>query len=301
VKLAPRLALALLLPWLALATHAPAADTDPELATGVKQVEEGDFEGAIVTLEPVASRLAAFGGSDAVRAFLYLGIAQLALDQREAARHSLARALDFDPDLQLSPREFSPKVRNTLEEARRERGAPRPGEPAATKAKSGGSGKTVLLGAVGVAAGVGIAVAASGDSGSNATGEVRFSGARFLPAAVECPDGVVDLPIPVELEVDSTNSGEGGVPLSSADVTLIIVSSPAVPEEVGFASSAPTTASPSVVPGGTATLHLQTSLQCSNGPGGAPRFNEWSGRVVLATAAGAVPLETVNRLRVNIP
>jgi hypothetical protein len=49
------------------------------------------------------------------------------------------------------------------------------------------------------------------------------------------------------------------------------------------------------------TLRLQTTLRCSNGTGDEPRFSEWSGRVVLATAAGAVNLETVDRLRVNIP
>jgi hypothetical protein len=302
VRLAARFALALLLPCSALAMGAPAADEDPDLSTGVRQVEEGDFESAVVTLEPVARRLAPSGGPEAVRAFLYLGIAQVALDQREAARRSFGRALDLDPHLELSPREFSPKVRNALEEVRRERSeAQGAGEAAATENNGGGSGKTILLAAAGLAAGVGIAVAASGDSGSNATGEVRFSGARFFPAAIECPNGVVGLPIAVGVEVDATSSGERSIPLSSVSVTLIIVASPAIPEEVGFASSAPATASPSVVPPGLTTLHLETSLQCSNGPGDAPRFNEWSGRVVLASASGAVTLETVDLLRVNIP
>jgi len=38
-----------------------------------------------------------------------------------------------------------------------------------------------------------------------------------------------------------------------------------------------------------------------NGAGDAPRFNEWSGGITLTTAAGAVNLETADRMRVNIP
>jgi hypothetical protein len=300
VTLATRLALAFVMAWPLLATGVSAGD--PELSSGVKKVEEGDFEGALVTLEPVARRLASAGGPDAVQAFLYLGIAQLALDQDDAARRSFGRALDFDPGLELSPREFSPKVRGALEAARQERASSTvAGEGKATGQNGGGSRKALLLAAAGVAAGVGIAVAATGDSSPGAEGEVRFGGARFFPAAVECPDGSLDLPIAVGLEVDATNSGQASVALSSASVTLIIVASPAVPGEVGFASSAATTASPFVVPAGTTTVRLQTSLQCSNGSGDPPRFNEWSGRVVLATPEGAVNLETVDRLRVNIP
>jgi hypothetical protein len=274
---------------------------DPELSRGVQQVDEGDFERAIVTLEPVARRLAPSGGPDAVQAFLYLGIAQLALDQRKEALLSFRRALDLDPDLTLSPDFFSPKVRGALEEARRERNeaARAAGLPPSGTGK-GGSARTVLLAGAGIAAAVSIVALAGGDSSSAPSGELRFSGARFAPPAIECPDGVVDLPITVGIEVDATNPGEPTT-LSAVSSTLIIVSSPAVPGEVGFASSASTTASPSVVPGGATTLRLQTTLQCSNGTGDDPRYNEWSGRVTLATGTGAVTLETVDRLRVNIP
>jgi hypothetical protein len=294
-----RTVLTLLLTGSAFGTPGWAAD--PDLSSGVRQVEEGDYEGALVTLEPVTRRLAPSGGPDAVLAFLYLGIAHMALDQREPARLSFRQALDLDPGLELSPEQFSPKVRGALAEARREReegiGGAGTSPPAS---KKGGSGRFVLLAAAGVAAGAGIAVAAGGESSSSSPGEVRFSGARFAPPAIECPDGAVDVPIPVGLEVDATNTGEP-VTLNAVSTTLIIVSSPAVPGEVGFASSAPTTSSPSVVPGGMTTLRLQTTLQCSNGAGDEPRFNEWSGRITLATAAAAVTLETVDRLRVNIP
>ena len=37
----------------------PGQAADPELAAGLRQVREGDFEGAVVTLDAVARRLAA--------------------------------------------------------------------------------------------------------------------------------------------------------------------------------------------------------------------------------------------------
>jgi hypothetical protein len=140
---------------------------DAGLTAGRRQVEEGDYETAVTTLEPVVSRLAPSGGPDAARACLYLGIAHLALDQREPARLRFRQALDLGPGLET----------------------------------------------------------------------ITF--------------------------------------VSSA---LTIESSPAVPGEVGFSSSAATTVSPASVPRGVTTLRVQTSLTCNNGAGDAPRFNDWPGR-----------------------
>jgi len=278
---------------------------DPDLATGVRQVDEGDFEGAILTLEPVVRRLAPKGGRDAAQACLYLGIAHLALDETDPARTLFRDALDHDPGLRLGPDRFSPKVLGAFEDARREREAAIAAarSPAAEKAqvKKGGHGRTLLLAGAGVAAGVGVAVAASEGSSSGPSGGLQFSGTRFTPQAVECSDGSVDLPIAVGIDVDTMNGGDAAVTVTSVSSVLIIASSPAVPGEVGFASSQPTTVSPTAVPSGMFTLHVQTTLRCSNGTGDLPRFNEWLGRVTLATAQGAFTTETVDRLRVNIP
>jgi hypothetical protein len=108
--------------------------------------------------------------------------------------------------------------------------------------------------------------------------------------------------LPVTVLVEADNSGSEAVSLSSASLTLIIVTSPAVPSEVGFASSAPTTVTPSSVGArGNATLRVDSSLLCSNGSRDAARFNEWTGRVTLTTSAGVLSVETTDRLRVNIP
>jgi hypothetical protein len=299
---AMRCALALLLFGTLFASSAVA--DDPELAAGVRQVDEGDFEGAIVTLEPVVRRLGPAGGHDAAQACLYLGIAHLALDHTDAARALFREALDHDPGLKLGADRFSPKVLGAFEDARREReaalAAGHAPAPEKAPAKKGGHGRALLLAGAGVAVGVGVAVAASGGSSSGSTGGLQFSGARFAPQAVECADGSVDLPIAVGIDVDPLNGGAAAT-VTSVSSVLIIASSPAVPGEVGFASSQPTTASPASVPSGMFTLHVQTTLRCSNGSGDASRFNEWTGRVTLATAQGAFTVETVDRLRVNIP
>src|SRR5262249_26893252 len=112
---------------LVLAAAAPAAPAqspapDDELQAGIHQVKEGDFETAVVTLDRVARRLAAAPArrKERAEAYLYLGVAQIALDQRAAAKTSYKEAIAADKDLRVSPDRFSPKVIAAFEEARRE-------------------------------------------------------------------------------------------------------------------------------------------------------------------------------------
>jgi hypothetical protein len=160
-----------------------AAAQDPGLAAGIRQVDEGDFEGAVTTLGPVADRLAAKGGHDAAQACLYLGIAHLAIDQGDAARARFREALGHEPSLRLAADRFSPKVITAFEEARRDReAAARAAEPspgAKPQPKKGHAGRTVLLAGAAVAAGAGIALAVGGDS-TPATGEVTLAGTRCV-------------------------------------------------------------------------------------------------------------------------
>ena len=154
-------ALSLGAPWPGLAPALAAAAQDPGLAAGIRQVDEGDFEGAVATLGPVADRLSAKGGHDAAQACLYLGIAHLALDQRDAARARFREALGHEPSLRLGPDRFSPKVIAAFEEARREREAAaraRSRGPTKPEARKSHTGRTVLIAGAAVAAGVGIAL-----------------------------------------------------------------------------------------------------------------------------------------------
>lgn len=287
------------------AAPAMTAQSDPELAAGVRQVEEGDFEGAIVTLDPVARRLAAAGGAPAAQACLYLGIAQLALGQREAALARFREALAHQPSLRLTPDRYSPKVISAFEEARRTREAeaqPTPATSSATKSGGKGRGRTVLITGAALAAGVGAALALGGRHSQSGSGpEVAFMAARFGTPVLECPNDTSGTPLPVTIDLNAQNGSGNDVAITAASVVLIIVSSPAVPGEVGFAGTAPALVAPATVRPGSNALRVSTTLNCANGAGDASRFNEWKGRVTLTTASGAQTIETADTMRVNLP
>jgi len=296
----PALALAVLLLCASSATSVSAED--PDLATGIRQVDEGDFEGAVATLGPVADRLSATGGRDAAQACLYLGIAHLALDQRDAARARFGEAVAHDPSLRLAPDRHSPKVIAAFEEARREheataRGAAQPAKP---EPAGRGTGQKLLLGAAAVAVGGGILYAV-GKGDTNPPPEiVTFSGARFGTPVLECPDGTAATPLPVAIDLSAENDTGRDVTIAAVSAVLYIIVSPSVPGEIGFASGQPASVAPSLLRQGRTALRVQTTLTCANGQGDASRFNEWRGRVTL-TAVDAQTVETADTMRVNLP
>lgn len=285
--------------------HAQA--TDPELAAGIRQVNEGDFEGAVLTLDAVARRLAVEGNRKAelVQAYVHLGIALVALDQRSAARDRFGLALALDPRLTLGPDRHSPKVIGVFEEARRAATAAEKAQAAAAspaKPTGGGGGSKALWVGLGVAAVAGgIVLATRGKDQALPATPARFTNTRFGTPVLTCQDGAVDQPLAVSILVDAVG-GSTPTNITSVSAVLIIVASPTVPGEVGFASNAPANVSPqSVDVNAGVTLRIDTTLLCGNGVGDEPRFNEWSGRLTLATSSGLVTLETADRLRVNIP
>lgn len=165
-----------------LQTGVPGLAQEPEdLRTGIRQVEGGDFDAALITLDAAARRLAAEGKQPKAlaRAYVYLAIAYLELGQEEAARTKMMEALRTDKDLRLDEREFPPKVIRFFGQVRGESAlanpspappspvptpAARPSPSAAPAAPAKGHSKTVpiVLGVVGAAAAVGAVAAASG-------------------------------------------------------------------------------------------------------------------------------------------
>lgn len=153
---------------------AAAQAPDPALEEGVRQAQEGDFELAVVTLDGVVQGLRG-GGSprELARAHVYLGVAYLGLRQEQAARASFLEALRTDPGLELSRREYPPRIVDFFEEVRRSGAAAPPAPPAArpaegaAPAKKGGSKTALVLVAVGGAAAAGVAVAAGGGGGGS--------------------------------------------------------------------------------------------------------------------------------------
>jgi hypothetical protein len=287
------------------ASVSPAAPQEPGLAAGIRQVDEGDFEGAVTTLEPVVDRLQSKGGHDAAQACLYLGIAELALDQRDAARARFREALGHDPSLRLGPDRFSPKVISTFEEARREREAAARAAKAEGPADAGSgkshAGRMVLVAGGAAAAGVGLALAAGGGEPTSSSGVVTLTGARFGTPVLECPNGTDGVPLALAIDLNAENGTGRDAPISAVSAVLTIVASPALPSEVGFQSSHPATVVPATLRPGTTALRVQTTLTCGNAGGDEYRFNDWRGRVTLTTPGGAHTIETVDTLRVNIP
>jgi len=108
----------------ALALVAPAWGGPPEdgLALGIRQVEEGDFQAAVSTLDGVARQLAAdkTNSKDLARAYVYTAIAYVGLSQEAAAKAKFLEAWRNDAALELSPKEFPPRVIQAFERAIRE-------------------------------------------------------------------------------------------------------------------------------------------------------------------------------------
>jgi hypothetical protein len=136
---------------LALALTVVSQADVPELTAGMRLVEQGDLAGAVASLEPALARLAAENGPERGRAlgYLYLGMAQLGLEQADAARASMREAWRLNRGARLDPMRFPPRVVKLYGEVGEE-----------TSARSKGTRPRRLVAAtagVGVALGAGLA------------------------------------------------------------------------------------------------------------------------------------------------
>jgi hypothetical protein len=160
------------------------ATSDAELQRGIQQAREGDFDGAVITLDAVSRRLASQPGNakQLAQAYTYLAVAYLGLSQEQAAKARFLEALKTDAGLDVSPREFPPKIVQFFEQVRKEAppaapaAAPAPPSPAPAPApsasappKKGGSKLPLILIGVAAVAG-GAAVAAGGGGGEDGGG-----------------------------------------------------------------------------------------------------------------------------------
>lgn len=161
---------------------AQSSPADVDLATGIRQVREGDFDTAVITLDGVVRRIAAQKGQakDLGRAYTYLAIAYVGLAQQETAKAKFLEAWKADKSMTLSPKEFPPNIIDFFDQAKKEGETkaaaeakppsttpkPAPSAVATTEAKKGGGGggKTALIVVGALAAAGGIALAAKGGS-----------------------------------------------------------------------------------------------------------------------------------------
>lgn len=166
------LGLSLGLAFSPISTSAEAPPTDPEVVKGIKLVDDGDFDAAILTLDNAARRLATDPKkvNELSQAYLYLGIAYVGKGHEAAAKAKFREALQQIKDITLSPDKFPPKVIDVFEAARSEntQAAKAPAPAPASAKKKGGSKKGLLIagGVVAVGAGVAVAVAGGGGGGS---------------------------------------------------------------------------------------------------------------------------------------
>jgi hypothetical protein len=96
------------------------ASAETELDKGMRQVTEGDFESALITLDSLARDLAARPGPsrDRVTTYVWLGAAYSGLDQESLAIAKLEQALRLEAVLTLSAETFPPKLLRLFESAK---------------------------------------------------------------------------------------------------------------------------------------------------------------------------------------
>src|SRR5688500_2560395 len=97
---------------LALVLLQPAAPPVARVEDGIRLVDQGDFESAVTTLRAAAAAIAAdpTRAVERARAYLYLGVAHLAIGQGTEAHTAFVSALRDDPRLRVTEERFSPKV-----------------------------------------------------------------------------------------------------------------------------------------------------------------------------------------------
>jgi hypothetical protein len=98
------------------------ASTDPDLAAGIRSVEEGDFETALTALSNAVRTLSGDPARtrELAQAHLHLGVAYVLLDHEKAGRASFREALKLQKDLRLGADEFPPKVVRAFDAVRQD-------------------------------------------------------------------------------------------------------------------------------------------------------------------------------------
>src|SRR5262249_39901206 len=250
------------------------------VAAGVRQVEDGDFEGAVTTLEAAIAGLRGNPGRVhlLVQADIQLAVAQVALDHTAQAIQAFTEALALNPDLRLSEDRFSPKVLPVSRTAR-DQAAQRSGT---ARRRSSGGRALLIGGGVAVAGGTAAILAARGG-----TTLPTFSAGRFGTPALDCPNGSENLRLPFTILVEASNPSGSATAIPSVARSGAIEISHGFPGEVGFRSSKESTVVPGSIPARqNVTLQVSSFLLCGNGEGDPGRFNEWSGALTVTTSVG---------------
>jgi hypothetical protein len=161
--------------------QAPPAPSDTDVAQGIRLVDEGEYDAAILLLDGAARRLAQRPDQQKAlsEAYLYLGVAYLGKGHETSAKARFRDALAQMKTLDVTPDRFGPRVVELFEKAREEMNAGAPATaatagpapsttPPATNKKGGGSKALLLIGGLAVVGG-GVALAAGSGGGDGGT------------------------------------------------------------------------------------------------------------------------------------
>jgi hypothetical protein len=287
-----------------------------DLEKGIRQVEGGEFEDAVITLDAAARQLAAEGKrpKDLARAYTYLAIAYLELSQEQAAKAKFLEALQADKDLRLDPKQLPPKVIQFFQDAAREAKAtlttdpapsPRPSPtttssaaPTTTTAATKGKSKTVpiVIGVGAAAAGIAVAAAAGGGKGPTPTPVTTLPAGTTLgqlSASVTSPQRSTNLVCTqnVNAVVTLTNRGTTAVTVTGVRSEIRVVSG-------GCSAAPPFTFSPgATLVGANQTVTVLNNTLFNGGAGccsagsvcNGTFFCEFTSVLTVITGLGEVP------------
>jgi hypothetical protein len=144
--------------WVLLMLLAGPSASAPSVRDGIRQVDEGDLQAAVVTLTDALRRMDAAQAPEKERAlgYVYLGMAQLGLEQDSPARASLRYAWSLNQGARLDPKLFPPRVVRLYDEVGAE-----------VRARTRVTKSSRSLAILGTAAGVGLGAAAVAAGGSS--------------------------------------------------------------------------------------------------------------------------------------
>lgn len=285
-----RIALATLVASLAMLAipqrAAPQLPRDPDLERGIAFVEAGEFDDAILALEPAAKRLAAEHGrqKDLARAYAYLAIAYLGLNHEQTAKAKFLEAINADKDLKLGADQFSPRIIELFEQARREALKDQAGSPLPAQRKRGSAKIPLIIGGVAAAAG-GVALAA-GAGGSNGNGDgppviLTLTLNGLTGGTQSCSTGLFFV-------VSASNTRTSAVRLNRLDMTFTTTSPGCVSHSAENAGVDPTRLDVTSLPAGASNVRIkQVDLagDLCDPPRGTPGCL-WQTHAALQTDAG---------------
>lgn len=172
---------------------------DPDVRRGIAQVDEGEYDSAILTLDGAVRRLATEKGhssSDLAEAYFYLGVAYLGKGHETSAKARFRDAVQQMREMSPSPEKFPPRVIELFEKAREESRAAGASTATSTTTtameppakKKGGSKALLVIGGVALVGG-GAAVALGGGGGSGTSDNGGNGSLQSRTESASAPDG----------------------------------------------------------------------------------------------------------------